>query len=458
MREQDTIAAIATPAGAGGVGIVRLSGPQAGAVARRMFAPLSPRFTVFRPYQLHHGSILDQAGEMLDEGLVVFMPGPKSFTGEDVAEVQCHGGPFIVQAVLEAALALGARLAERGEFSRRALLNGRMDLTQAEAVAELIAAPGREAVRYSLNKLGGLLGRRVRELRDALEQVRMQVCVAVDFPEEDVECLAPADFVRSVEAVRAGVAVLLAGYSRARVFRQGAQVVLAGSVNVGKSSLMNALLGRERALVTDIPGTTRDFLEEMLMLDGLPVRLVDTAGLRETQEAVERMGVSLSRERVARADIVVLVVDGARGPDDAAREVLARQDGVPVLVVWNKVDLARPEAVPPVWAAQAAAFVMASARTGEGLEDVAAAVRAVVLRGQHPQAQENLAPNARQAAALDKAAVELAALLDDIRAGQSYDICAVRLDAAAAFLGEVVGLDSPQALLDRVFSTFCIGK
>lgn len=458
MQEQDTIAAVATPPGAGGVGIVRLSGPQAGAIARRMFAPLSPRFTAFRPYQLHHGRIVDARGETLDEGLAVFMPGPHSFTGEDVAELQCHGGPFIMQAVLDAALALGARLAERGEFSRRALLNGRMDLTQAEAVAELIAAPSREAVRYGLAKLDGLLGRRVRDLRQSLEHLRMQVCVAVDFPEEDVECLAPEAFLAGVEEVRQGVDLLLAGYSRARVFRQGAQVVLAGSVNVGKSSLMNALLGRERALVADIPGTTRDFLEEVLLLDGLPVRLVDTAGLRDTDEAVERMGVRRSRERVACADVVVLVVDGATGPDDAAREVLSRQDGVPVLVVWNKVDLARPEAAVPRWAAGAAAFVTASARTGEGVEEVARALRSVALRGQEGQEGEVLAPNARQAAALEKAREELCALRDDIRSGQSYDICAVRLDAAAALLGEAVGLDSPQALLDRVFSTFCIGK
>jgi tRNA modification GTPase len=457
MQDNDTIVAVASPAGTGGVGIVRLSGSGAAALGRQLFVPFSAAFVDFKPYTLHHGRIVDAAGEALDDALVVFMPAPKSFTGEDVFEVQCHGGACIVHSIVEAALQLGARLAERGEFSRRALLNGRMDLTQAEAVAELIAAPSREALRYGLNKLDGLLGQRVQALHASLELLRVQVCVAVDFPEDEVECLSPEDFLAGAGAVVQGIDALLAGYTRARVFQQGAQVVLAGSVNVGKSSLMNALLGRSRALVTDIPGTTRDFLEEMLDLDGMPVRLVDTAGLRETSEAVEGMGVALSRERMAQADVVVLVVDGSVGADEAAAEVLAQASAVPVVVVWNKADLARPTAACPAWAQGAAGFVVTSARSGEGLEAVAQCIRKVVL-ADADHAPEALAPNARQAQALNRARAELAALEDDIRAGQAYDVCAVRLDAAAAHLAEVVGLDSPKEILDKVFSTFCIGK
>ena len=457
MQANDTIVAVATPAGAGGVGIVRLSGSGAAAIGRRLFVPLSAAFVAFKPYTLHHGRIVDAAGEALDEALVAFMPAPKSFTGEDVVEVQCHGGQCIVHAIVEAALSLGARLAERGEFSRRALLNGRMDLTQAEAVAELIAAPSREALRYGLNKLDGLLGQRVQALHKSLELLRVQVCVAVDFPEDEVECLSREEFAAGAAAVVQGIDALLAGYTRARVFQQGAQVVLAGSVNVGKSSLMNALLGRSRALVTDIPGTTRDFLEEMLDLDGMPVRLVDTAGLRETAETVEGMGVALSRERMALADVVVLVVDGVTGADDAAAEVLAHKDSLPVVVVWNKADIARPQQPLPAWAQGAAAFVVASARSGEGIEAVAQSIRTAVL-ADSTHSPEALAPNARQAQALTKARAELLALDDDIQAGQAYDVCAVRLDAAAAHLAAVVGIDSPKDLLDKVFSTFCIGK
>ena len=350
-----TIAAIATAPGAGGIGIVRISGPQSREILSRMFSPASAKFSGFRPWVLHRGRALDHEGAPLDDVLAVFMPGPRTFTGEDVAEIHCHGGPFIVQAILETALRLGARAAERGEFSRRAFVNGRMDLSQAEAVAELIAAPSREALRYSLNRLDGLLGRKVTALRRRLEELRVQMSLAVDFPDEEVECLAPEAFAAVVEDVAAAVRGLLTGQRRAQVMQQGAVVVLAGAVNAGKSSLLNALLGRNRALVTDIPGTTRDFLEESCQLDGLPVRLTDTAGLRETDESVEEMGVALSRQKVRQADAILLLVDGGRlgpagaaadiCPDEAVREVLEQAGDIPVLLVWNKVDLAEP-AVP----------------------------------------------------------------------------------------------------------------
>ena len=461
-----TIAAIATAPGAGGIGIVRISGPQSREILSRMFSPASAKFSGFRPWVLHRGRALDHEGAPLDDVLAVFMPGPRTFTGEDVAEIHCHGGPFIVQAILETALRLGARAAERGEFSRRAFVNGRMDLSQAEAVAELIAAPSREALRYSLNRLDGLLGRKVTALRRRLEELRVQMSLAVDFPDEEVECLAPEAFAAVVEDVAAAVRGLLTGQRRAQVMQQGAVVVLAGAVNAGKSSLLNALLGRNRALVTDIPGTTRDFLEESCQLDGLPVRLTDTAGLRETDESVEEMGVALSRQKVRQADAILLLVDGGRlgpagaaadiCPDEAVREVLEQAGDIPVLLVWNKVDLAEPAVWPPVWG-HGRPCVRISASTG---------VTPTLIRcpyGEYDDhvissTAENLAPNARQSLVLERALHELDALLADIAAGSPYDCCSVRLDAAAALLGEVTGLDSPEEVLNRVFSSFCIGK
>lgn len=463
-----TIAAVATSPGAGGIGIVRLSGPRAKDILARLFLPLSPDFVNFHPWRLHHGRVLDRHGEALDDVLAVFMPGPRTFTGEDVAEIHCHGGVFIVQAVLESALHLGARQAQRGEFSRRAFCNGRMDLSQAEAVAELVAAPSREAVRFGLSRLDGLLGRHVRALRMELDALRAQMCLAVDFPEEEVESLPPDAFAERVDQVRRAVENLLRAQRRARVMQQGAQVVLAGAVNAGKSSLMNAFLGRQRALVTDIPGTTRDFIEEACDLDGLPVRLVDTAGLRETDESVEHLGIALSREKLAQADAVLLVVDGgALGqagaaaphcPEPAAAEVLATAGDIPVLLVWNKSDICDPEVFPPRWAGNRPALRLC-ARSGAGLDALAERLRAAILAGTaETPPDDGLAPNARQALALERARQELEALRADISAGMPYDCCAVRLDAATACLDEVTGSNSTEEVLNSIFEHFCIGK
>lgn len=463
-----TIAAIATAPGAGGIGIVRLSGPEAGSILSLVFRPLSPRFETFRPWRLHHGRVLDDGGEELDDVLAVYMPGPHTFTGEDMAEIHCHGGHFLVQAVLESVLRWGAEQAERGEFSRRAFRNGRLDLSQAEAVAELIAAPSREAVRFGLSRLDGLLGRRVKALRTQLDGLRAQMCLAVDFPDEEVESLPPADFAAAAAATAEAVAALLRGQRRARVMERGALVVLAGAVNAGKSSLMNALLGRQRALVTDIPGTTRDYIEEICDLDGLPVRLVDTAGLRRADDSVEELGIALSREKLAQADAVVLMLDGkalgeagARAencPEPAAAEVLALAGDVPLLLVWNKVDCCDPACFPPRWAGNRP-VVRLCARTGAGLEDLAARLRELVLAeaAERPP-DDGLAPNARQALALERALAELRGLHDDILAGHPYDCCAVRLDAATAHLDEVTGRSSTEDVLNSIFEQFCIGK
>ena len=509
---QDTIAAIATPPGQGGVGIVRLSGPEARRIGLALFSFSDPGRSDFAPRMLHHGSVLDATGQPIDEALAVLMPGPRSYTGEDVLELHCHGSAAVLRAALEAALTLGARLAGRGEFTKRAFLNGRLDLSQAEAVAELIAAPDRAAAHLARTRLSGLLGERVRALRSSLERLRAELCLAVDFPEDDIECLEPDRFLSEVEAVMAGLRGLLAAHERTRVFREGAVVVLAGPVNAGKSSLLNTLLGRERAIVSETPGTTRDWLEESLSLDGLPVRLVDTAGLRETADAVELEGVRRGRELLERADLVLLVLDASR-PADAAALALARDIGPSrLLVVLNKADLeigegvALPEPHPPratgpwnprplrpeepaeapatqqkIGGVRGESFPPAaggiscdrhapaaggifqtlpvSARTGQGIEALAEAVRGRLTEsaGGEPQAGE-LAPNARQARAMRASLDELAGLGLDIRAGLPYDLLGVRLETACALLGEVTGEIAPQDVLDAVFDTFCIGK
>ncbi len=470
-----TIAAIATPPGAGGIGIVRISGPRAKEVLARVFLSHSPDFENFRPWRLHRGRMLDRHGEELDDVLAVFMPGPRTFTGEDMAELHCHGGPFLLQAALESVLCLGVRQAERGEFSRRAFLNGRMDLSQAEAVAELIGATSREAARLGLNRLDGQLGRQTAALREELENLRAHACLGVDFPDDEVPALAPDAFARAVEGVAASVRRLLSGKRRARLMQEGALVVLVGAANAGKSSLLNALLGRERALVTDIPGTTRDFLEEQCDFEGLPVRLVDTAGLRTAQsdaaDPVEALGMALTRHKLGAADLLLVVLDGARLGEAGARATtcpepvtaeilaLAADAGVSPLLVWNKCDLCAPQAPadwPPAWGRHFPAC-MVSAATGAHVEELARLARARLLEAA-PPGDGALAPNARQALALERALEELDALSADIMAGQPHDCCLARLDTAAAALGEVTGLGTAAEVLDRVFEHFCIGK
>lgn len=458
MTQNDTIAAIATAMGQGGIGIIRISGVEAGTILRKLFRSSNASFTDLRPWVLHHGHILDAKGEDLDDVLVVHMPGTKTFTGEECAEIHCHGGPAILSSVLEAIFALGARPADCGEFSKRAFLNGRMDLTQVEAIAEMIAAPAREGVRLAQAKLDGLLGQRIVELRARLELVRMKLCVAVDFPEEDLECLDPQEFKNDISFVLEAIRTLLGNFTRARCWRDGALVVLAGQVNAGKSSLMNGLLGRKRAIVTEIPGTTRDFLEEHLIFDGLPIRLVDTAGLRETGDIVEQEGVRLSRDLSSQADLVLLVVDATRGLGQHEKELIASVGEEKVLLVWNKVDLVDESQDIET---EDCAIVQISAKHGDGLDMLVKAIRSNILSrngdAKEPEAGD-LVPNLRQSHALEQSVAELEGLLEDHAMQIPYDLLGVRLETACSILSEITGETTPNEILNKIFENFCIGK
>jgi len=452
----DTIVAIATPPGQGAIGVIRLSGARAPEIARGLFHSSRPKFEGFRPYHLHHGQLRDAQGNFLDEALVAYMPGPGSFTGEDVVELQCHGGGAILRRVVEECLAGGARLAEAGEFSKRAFLNSRLDLTQAEAIMELVSAPTAVAVGLAGSKLEGLLARRVGELRAGLEALRVQLCVAVDFPDDEVECLAPQDLSRGVAQIREAMAELADNYDRGRCWRDGALVVLAGQVNAGKSSLMNAILGINRAIVTDIPGTTRDYLEESVQIDGLPVRLVDTAGLRAALDSVELMGIERSRELLTRADLVLLVIDSELGPGAEDLDLAAGIKNL--LVVANKMDLVTGE---PLWIGESPwkdkEICRLCAKHGQGIAGLLEEIRRMVASAGAPESG-TLVPNLRQHAALVRAAEELGLLLDELDAGLPYDILSVRLDTACAILAEITGEITSEEVLRAVFDGFCIGK
>lgn len=461
----DTIAAVATAPGAGGVGIIRISGPAAHDILLSMFRPSSPSFTDFTPRMLHHGHVLDAEGREADDALVVFFKAPHSFTGEDCAEIQGHGGPAVLAALLDSALSRGARMADRGEFTRRAFLNGRMDLSQAEAVAELIAAPSREGVHLAAAKLDGLLGRRVEELRGRLEYLRQRICLAIDFPDEEGECLPPQEFTAITQEVADGIRALLAGYERARCWREGALVVMAGQVNAGKSSLMNAFLGRERAIVTEKPGTTRDYLEEETMLSGLPVRLVDTAGLREhSEDSIELEGMRRGRELAKSARCILVVLDGTRADrtSDAPLSVfeaegkLVEELGAErCLAVWNKADAAPLPGKATLF--HGAPLLPVSAKKGEGIDELSSAVRALCLKDENPE-EGDIAPNLRQASQLRRALEALDELKRAIALSVPPDLCSIHLETACAYLADITGLNSTEDTLNAIFSTFCIGK
>lgn len=465
----DTIAAIATPPGLGGIAIVRMSGPDALAFARDIFFPAGGGPCAFTPRHMHFGHVRDREGQPLDEALAVYMPGPHSATGEDVVEIHCHGGVGVSTALLETVLATGARLAAPGEFTRRAFLSGRLDLTQAEAVAELIHAPTTAGVRLAGAKLSGLLGKKITALRASLDALRIQVALAVDFPEEDAELLSPEAFLTTIRSAQAEVAALLSGFERARLWREGASAVLVGCVNAGKSSLFNALLGRQRALVSPRAGTTRDYLEEAINLDGMPLRILDTAGLRQGEDSVEQEGIARSLALAEEADILLLVVDAEKGMGAEEETFLARHEETvrqgKVLLILNKQDkLSAPGTFPatlPPCALTCPCFAV-SALDGSGLDALARGVKQAVLAshgvgGASPTGGD-IAPNLRQSILLKKAAEELAALLEDVDAGMPADILGVRLDFLVHTLDEVTGTTDNEALLDRIFASFCIGK
>ncbi|KAF0233572.1 MAG: tRNA modification [Desulfovibrionaceae bacterium] len=466
MGAEDTIVAVVTPPGRGGVGIVRFSGPNAFSMGQRLFSSPRADFAGFKPYRLHHGTLLDATGRHLDDVLAAYMPGPGSYTGEDVVEFNCHGSPAILRALVGAALALGARHAAPGEFTKRAFLAGRMDLSQAQAVAELVAADTLAGAGLALSRLEGLMARRVGELRSRLEALRMSICLAVDFPEDEGECLDPPGFLAALTEVMDHIGLLISAHGRARPFREGELAVLAGPVNAGKSSLLNALIGRERAIVCDVPGTTRDFLEEQLDLDGLPVRLVDTAGLRETDDPVEREGLSRCARLLGESRAVLLVVDGSRDFDPSELSgalssdcTFASLDPARTLAVVNKCDLPLAGRDPALVLAQAGfSVVRVSARTGHGLEELCRTLRARLLGSDAAPPESEPVPNDRECALLAQAREELSLLAADLEAGVPPDLLGVRLETACAHLAAITGEITPDGVLNAVFDGFCIGK
>jgi tRNA modification GTPase len=453
----DTIAAVATPQGRGAVALVRVSGPDALRVLLRLAPALreAPPARAQRLARLVH----PETGETLDRGLVAYFPGPGSYTGEDTVELATHGGVLTPQLVLAAALAAGARPAQPGEFTRRAYLNGRLDLLQAEAVADLVDGRSRALHRAAVHQMERGLSRRVEELREALVGAQALLVYGIDFPEEDEPPVPPERIRAAAEEVLRRVDGLLATAPQGELLREGALAVLAGRPNSGKSSLFNALLGVERAIVTEIPGTTRDALEAVVSLDGYPFRLVDTAGLRETTDRVEEIGIEVARRYLAAANLVLFCVEAGR-PLEPEEEAFLRGPGPgAVVLVRTKADEAAGAPDPASAAADGLPSVRVAAPEGKGLAEL----RGILLRGAFggilgEPGEAPLVTRERQARALRRARGEVRLFLDAWEEGIPPEFAATHLQAAAGALEDLLGAIGTEDVLDRVFSQFCVGK
>ena len=458
MYKEDTIGAIATPPGEGGVAIVRVSGPDSERIAGEIFRRSGARNGALRSHTLHYGTIRNpQSGEMLDQALVVLMRKPRSYTGEDIVEVHCHGGPLVARAILELILARGARHAEPGEFTKRAFLNGRLDLAQAEAVLDLIRARTRKGMSLALDQAQGGLSKWVGELREELLDILVQVEASIDFPEEEIELLQRDQLAEKIGVLKEKVSELIASYEWGRLFRDGARVCIAGRPNVGKSSLLNALLGEERVIVTPVPGTTRDVIEESINLGGLPVALSDMAGIRETDDPVEKIGVEFSLKRLEAADATLVVLDGSQPQTAEDRAVLEAVRQKRTLVAINKCDL--PRVIDPSWIIATAGdkpLISVSARHGQGLDELKQLLRNLLLN--LPSEPPIMVTNLRHKAALEKGERALAAAREALRGGLAPELIGVELQEAKDGLEEIIGAVTNDNILERIFANFCIGK
>lgn len=455
-REKDTIAAISTPLAAGGIGVIRVSGPRARQIAGQVLHPVGDRRPETVPgYCAVFGRLFDREGEF-DEAVVTVFKAPHSYTGEDVAEVSCHGGVYLMQRALRAILDQGAVLAAPGEFTKRAFLNGKMSLTQAEAVMDLISARGKQAAQAAFASREGALYQKIKGFSERLVFLAGHLAAWTDYPEEEIEAVEPEALGASLSELIGDAEKLLATFDSGRALREGIDTVIAGSPNVGKSTLMNLLAGCDRSIVTDLPGTTRDVVEETVQMEGVLLRLADTAGLRQTDDPVEAVGVGIARRRLERAGLILAVFDSSRPLEEADRQFLRAVRGRPVIAVINKSDL--PPQIELAEVEEAALeTVWVSAAAGQGVEELSAAVMRV-LKIEEIDTASAMVANERQRRCLADALAALKEAASALAEGQTLDAVGVCIDEAIQHLGDLTGERAGDLVVEQVFSRFCVGK
>lgn len=459
MKEFDTIAAIATNLGESGVSIIRVSGDKALNIVSTIFRGKNDRkLDDIKTYTMRYGFIIDRdTEEKLDEVIVSYMKGPRSFTAEDTVEINCHGGVVITRRILEEVVKAGARLALPGEFTKRAFLNGRIDLSQAEAVIDIITAKTELSAKSALEQSGGKLSREIMTLRDKLLEVIAHIEATVDYPEDDLEEVTADRAKVSIQDVVDKVNELLSSADEGKILREGLSTVIVGKPNVGKSSILNALLMETRAIVTDIPGTTRDIIEEYISIDGIPIKIIDTAGIRDTEDVVEKIGVERSREKVGSADLVVLVLDISRELSEEDKEVISFIKDKKYIVLLNKVDLEHKINKEDIKELNSNFIINFSAKTGEGLDKFKEVIKELFFKGE-VRAKEVMVTNTRHKEALIKAKESLISANNALENTLAIDLASIDLRDAWKQLGEISGDTIEEDIIDKIFSKFCLGK
>ena len=463
FTDDDTIAAISTPLGEGGIGIVRLSGKGSLQIAEKIFSsPVNKSLGNLKPFSLVYGHIREPlTGHKVDEVLVTVMKSPHSYTKEDVVEINCHGGMITLRKTLELVLKQGARLAEPGEFTKRAFINGRIDLSQAEAVLDLIRSKTDESRRVAIEQLQGGLSEKITALRDRLTEICVSVEACIDFPEDEIETLTRQDLLDAMEDTGRELEKLLKTYDEARFFREGLSTAIVGRTNVGKSSLLNALLRKDRAIVTDVPGTTRDVIEEYLNINGLPLRIMDTAGIRDVQDIAEKEGVKRSLRSIENADLVIAIFERSEPLKDEDFEVIEKIKKKNAIIVLNKCDL--PALVDKDFLTSrltphALRVLDVSATRGDGLEELKESIFNSCLKDWKEEREGVVVTNLRHRNAIEDAASSLVRAVQALTGNQPIEILALELRDSLDRLGEIVGAVTTEDILNRIFSEFCIGK
>ncbi len=460
MLQQDTIAALVTAVGESSVGIIRISGPEAVKIADKIYQGKSDLLSA-DTHTIHYGYVYDWRNDKkIDEALFMLMRGPRSFTGEDVVEVQCHGGMVVLKQVLQLILLSGARLAEQGEYSKRAFLNGRLDLAQAESIMDIVQAKTDKGVDLALSQLQGTLSGMVKTLRADLLELIAFIQADIDYPDDDIERLTAEEQQQRVVNLKTQVANVLQNAQKGKMIRDGLKVVIAGKPNVGKSSLLNALLGQERAIVTDIPGTTRDVIEEYINLNGIPLKIVDTAGIRETDNVVEQIGVDRAQQFMKTADLVLYVVDAVQGLTE--QDILMMEDiqNQPVIYLLNKSDVGISDEIRAQLkeAIGEAPVLEISARDKIGLEQLEEKITDLFFAGTLEVSNDIMVTNVRHIQILEESMAHMDGFLNGIMLGLSVDFLVIDLQNAWEKLGKITGETVEEDLLDQIFSKFCLGK